>query len=301
VIPARRRTQRVRLLTKGDSMSEMPSSRSLFAVDVEKYTHRQDRWLPKVREVILRTVPTAFAKVGVDWEEDLVHLDDTGDGLIATMADVGPHRLVDAAYWLDRQLRLHNRDAAGLRLRMRVAVHVGPIHVADGSGAAKNELCRLLDDDDLRAAMKATRGNVALIVSDVVYRTAVAGGYTEEVEPDWFRRVESQVKDTLQVAWVTAPANDLPQHPIGTPAREPGRSRPSPDRAPAAPAAPAEAGAKRPAVPAGGVRIGGSVHGNSVIGGTNHGDMRYGATDRGRAGYRDPDDEPYFGRSGDGA
>ncbi|MFI6580296.1 hypothetical protein [Embleya sp. NPDC050493] len=271
-------------------MSDMPSIRALFAVDAEKFTHNRDVLLPKVREAIGTVVREAFARAGLDWDEQVAHVDDTGDGLILTMADDRTHQLVDAVYWLDRGLRSRARLHEGPSLRMRAAVHVGPIHVSDGSGAAKNELCRLLDDAFVRAALRSTKGHVAAIVSDIVYRTAVLGGYTEAVEPAWFRRVESHVKDTRQLAWVHAPANDLPAALDPAPPAEP-EQRPEPVAVSARPAA----GAPRPEPGAGGQQfhIGGNLHGNNVLGSTHHGDMNFG-TD-GRNHYRDPDDEPHFG------
>ncbi|MYS82434.1 hypothetical protein [Embleya scabrispora] len=270
-------------------MSDMPSIRALFAVDAEKFTHNRDVLLPKVREAIGAVVPEAFAQAGLDWDKQVAHVDDTGDGLILTMTDDRTHQLVDAVYWLDRRLRTRARLHEGPPLRMRAAVHVGPIHVSDGSGTAKNELCRLLDDTFVRAALRATKGHVAAIVSDIVYRTAVLGGYTEAVEPGWFRRVESHVKDTRQLAWVHAPANDLP--PILDPAPPAEPDRPGPADAPAR-RTPAPARVE-PAPGGQQFHIGGNLHGNNLVGGTNHGDMNFG-TD-GRAHYRDPDDEPRFG------
>ncbi|MGC0421537.1 hypothetical protein [Embleya sp. AB8] len=284
-------------------MSDMPSIRALFAVDAEKFTHNRDVLLPKVREAITSVVPEAFARAGLDWDKQVAHVDDTGDGLILTMTDDRTHQLVDAVYWLDRRLRTRARLHEGPALRMRAAVHMGPIHVSDGSGTAKNELCRLLDDAHVRAALRATKGHVAAIVSDSVYRTAVLGGYTDAVEPGWFRRVESHVKDTRQIAWVHAPANDLPERldPEPGPADpvvSPGRPARPAASASAVPTVPTEPPGSRSGPGAGGQRIhigGGAMHGNNVVGSTNHGDMNYGTA--GRVERQDPDDEPYFGTS----
>ncbi|UGQ13546.1 hypothetical protein LO772_08050 [Yinghuangia sp. ASG 101] len=238
-------------------MTEMPPSRAMIAVDVQKYTGNPGASLPAVRQAVREIVPSALHRVGVSWDDDVERCDDAGDGLIVIVRDDHTHRLVDAVHYLNRELRRRRRDFDGPPLRLRAAVHHGPIDPVEGSGTAKNELCRMLDADELRQALAQTASYVALAVSDHVLRTAVRDRFTETVEEADFHRIDTEVKGMVLPSWVHVPANDW-----------------KPGAAPAAPGEPRQrtetpAPARDPQ-PIGGIRIG-TVHGSAVTGGTVNG------------------------------
>jgi len=262
-------------------MADMPPSRALLAVDVEKFSGHPGVALTAVRETVRDVVWSALRRVGVDREADVERCDDTGDGLIIALRDERTHVLVDAAHYLNRELRTRKRTFDGPPLRMRVAVHCGPIDRDEGSGTAKIELCRMLDAEELRTALAGTASYVALAVSDQVFRTAVCDGYAETVDKDVFHRVDIAVKSARLVTWMHVPNNDWPA--VGTAARIPASpglgsgpasvgpgphqsEQPSPPAAPQPVAQSTSQPAARAESPLrGGIHIG-SVTGNAVTG-----------------------------------
>jgi|GEM_PF-2257963 len=98
-------------------------------------------------------------------------------------------------------------------LRMRVSLHLGPVHdpsreaLADGNGGARIVLHRLLDDRSIRALLERTdplTTHVGAIVSPQVYEGAVEDGYAA-LSPQEFHRVEVEVKTYRGVAYVHVP------------------------------------------------------------------------------------------------
>ncbi|MGW1267438.1 hypothetical protein [Streptomyces sp. NPDC002491] len=247
-------------------MPDMPPSRALLAVDVEKYTANQGPTLPAIRATVRTALSYALRTRELDWDHDVADAEDTGDGFLIVLTDERTHLLIDAVEALNHQLR-RIKLSGGPALRMRVAVHAGPVH-EDGAATAKSRLCRLLEADILRQALAATRSHVALAVSDSVFQTAVMDGYTD-LDAESFRQVHDSVKGMPLKGWIYTPANDLPSTfgsgPDGSAATVP--PAPAPDLA--APAQP------EPLAPVFHI---GSQSGNQVMGGTVHGGMNYNAT-----------------------
>ncbi|MGW0661963.1 hypothetical protein [Streptodolium elevatio] len=246
-------------------MVDMPPYRALITVDAEKFSATSDIAMPDVRKAITSVMRTALGDVGLDWDTDVERCDDTGDGVIVTLTDERAHLLVDAVHYLNRELRKRALRFDGPPLRLRAAVHCGPIDPVDGSGAAKIEVCRMSDAEVGREALKATASRVALLISDQVFRTVVRGqGYTETVEEGMFHRVDAAIKNGTLPVWVHVPANDW------RPAETAPAAGPAAAQQPNAPTTPPPAPPSRP----GQVHIG-NVTGPSVVaetfnGGINH-------------------------------
>ncbi|WP_281478036.1 hypothetical protein [Yinghuangia seranimata] len=244
----------------------MPPYRALITVDAEKFSKTSDIGMPAVREAIRSVMRTALGDVGLDWDADVERCDDTGDGVIITLTDERVHLLVDAVHYLNRELRKRALRFDGPSLRLRAAVHCGPIDPAEGSGAAKIEVCRMSDAEVGREALRATASRVALLVSDQVFRTVVRGqGYAETVEESMFHRVDTPIKNGTLTVWVHVPANDW--HPSST---APAAASAATPEASAATAAPPPASPAR----AGQVHIG-SVSGPSVVAETFNGGISH--------------------------
>ena len=104
-------------------------------------------------------------------------------------------------------IRRHNHmscQAAGIQLR--AAAHIGPVE-HDGHGFVGtdiNPLFRMLDAGPLRRALAGSTAEVALMVSDNVYRCLVCR-CPSLVSPEVFRQVRFQVKHTRAQAWIYLP------------------------------------------------------------------------------------------------
>ncbi|HZB30750.1 MAG TPA: ATP-binding cassette domain-containing protein [Streptosporangiaceae bacterium] len=182
--------------------------RTIVAVDVEKFGDRR-RTNPHrlaVRDGLYRALGEAFAKVGVPWE-DTYH-EDRGDGAFALIrADVPKsHVAARLSGPLAAALRRHNEShPPEARIRLRVALHAGEVH-HDGhgvAGAALDLTFRLLDSPDLKSALAAGPGEVALIASNWFFDDVIR--HTPECAPATYRQVTVAVKETKTTAWVSLP------------------------------------------------------------------------------------------------
>lgn len=197
----------------------MPPHCALLAVDTEAYASRPGPALPRTHRAIRETLDEALARAGFEADSDVTRLDDTGDGAIVTVAGQDLSRLLDPVVSeLDRELR--RRVARGeQRLRMRVAIHAGPVDDTEHVGPAKNETARLLSATSVYEALRRnTKADIALIVSDYVYQAAVRQDYAAALDSDWFTPVDVTEKEYEARAWVYVPGAGRPE--LGEPASE---------------------------------------------------------------------------------
>lgn len=182
----------------------LPSVRSLLIVDAEGFSRNRDAELPGLHTEIRRVVESACERSGLgDAWRAARFLQSTGDGLLivlpleAMTSLIHPFvdRLQDALTEARAPLR-----AQGLQLRLRVALHVGLVDdehpVTAGISTATNEVCRLLDCEPLRAALRDSDPDVthtAAIVSSEAFDMFVRGGHAG-LEPSQFAQVRATVK-----------------------------------------------------------------------------------------------------------
>ena len=172
---------------------------ALFAVDIAGFTspHRDDDIRLYLHEELYQVLHKAFDGSGIPWAD--CFCEDRGDGVLIVVPPGIPCKgLIDP---LPERLRgliwRHNhvtREAAGIQLR--AAVHIGRVEY-DGHGFVGtdiNLLFRMLDARPLKAALAGSGAELALIVSDYVYRNLVCR-YPSLVSPDAFRpQVPGQVQ-----------------------------------------------------------------------------------------------------------
>lgn len=198
---------------------------SLLAVDIAGFTEpdRDDDIRLYLHEELYRVLEKAFDGSGIPW--DACFREDRGDGALIVMPpgiackdvmDPLPERLRS-------MIRRHNhvfRDNAAIKLR--TATHIGPVD-HDGHGFIGSDidfLFRMLDARPLRRALTCSDTELALIISDYVYRSIVCR-YPSLISPDAFSPVRVQVKQTRAKAWIYLPGT-LPL--TGTAARLAGRA-----------------------------------------------------------------------------
>jgi hypothetical protein len=195
----------------------LPSYRAVVVVDMENYSGHRGAEHPKLTEMIPLVLERTLDRAGFKalWEERLFP-DSTGDGYaVGFPAErlpvlVGPFldALQDELAYQDGMLRTLGRD---VRMRMRVAVSVGPLHEdhpdAPGTGDTRVEAHRLVDAHALRSLLSESDPNltfVAAIVSERVFDDVVAAGYGSK-QPSDFVRTDVEVKKYRKPAYLHVP------------------------------------------------------------------------------------------------
>ncbi|WP_432837302.1 hypothetical protein [Dactylosporangium sp. CA-092794] len=191
--------------------SPQPQRRILVAVDVERYSQRENLQQYHIQRAFQRALADAADRLGLRRAEWLTQ--PSGDGELAILPAGTSEPLVVAhlGATLDALLRERNRDlGADLRIRLRLAVHVGLVHL-DGAngfpGAAAVTVCRLVEARPLKDALAAfPSAGAALIVSEQVYDDVVAQRY-EGLRPDSYTRVRIELPEKRfeAGAWIAVP------------------------------------------------------------------------------------------------
>ena len=180
---------------------------TLFAVDIAGFTSpdRDDDIRLYLHEELYHVLERAFDGSGLPWAR-CFH-EDRGDGaLIVVPPGLACKGIIDPLPERLRSLiRRHNHvscQAAGIQLR--AAAHIGPVEHDDHGfvGSDINLLFRMLEARPLRRALAGSGAELALIVSDEVYRSLVCR-YPSLVSPEAFQRVKFQVKYTRASAWTS--------------------------------------------------------------------------------------------------
>ncbi|MFJ6000282.1 hypothetical protein [Streptomyces sp. NPDC092370] len=149
-----------------------------------------------------------------------------------------PRLVDDYIRHLVAELREYNSQRVPeARMRLRAVVHQGLVELADNgfAGTAVVATARLLNALPLYDALAAhPDADLALLLSDDVFRSTVAGGHTTLSAED-FTRVAVRVKEYEATAWRWVPAPAVAS-------REPGAAQPGKRVAPV----PGEPAADRP-------------------------------------------------------
>jgi hypothetical protein len=178
---------------------------TLFAVDIARFTRsdRDDDIRRFLHEQLYVMLQKAFDGSGVPWAA--CWYEDRGDGVLVVIPPgisglnlVGP--LPKRLRGLVR--RQNHACRASAQIQLRVAAHFGLVeHDGHGFvGSDVNLLFRILDAPPLKEALAASCADMALIVSDDVYRTFVCR-HRSLVSPDAFASVHFQAKDAEFQAW----------------------------------------------------------------------------------------------------
>lgn len=205
----------------GVRVDHEPRHFAILVVDAESSSQVDGADQPRFRSALRHALTQALRSSGLDWDS-AHHAEASGDSWLFVFDVNQAHHLIGPVVSnLDRRLESHNRQHLP-RIRLRVAVQQGVVHLPDvpgqplRGGTALNEVHRLLDATELKNALKNSRSNTALIVSDDIYRTLVRDRYVDDMSPESFGRVEVAVKDYHALAWIYVPGYHEP--PIHTPA-----------------------------------------------------------------------------------
>jgi hypothetical protein len=187
---------------------------TLIAVDIADFTRpdRDDDVRMFMREELYRILERAFDGSGISWTR--CFLEDRGDGvLVVVPPGIAATGIIDPLPERLRGLiRRHNHvSCSAAHFQLRMAGHLGPVD-HDGHGFVGTDvdfLFRMLDARPLKQVLASTGADLALIVSEYLYRTIVSR-HPSLVSPADFCPIRFQVKHTRARAWTYVPSAPHP-------------------------------------------------------------------------------------------
>ncbi|MGW4640633.1 hypothetical protein ACWEN6_19010 [Sphaerisporangium sp. NPDC004334] len=192
-------------------MHDTPQYRAMLTYDIEDYSTRNNTEQYALQSAMIRLLDLAAGSAGLgllEWKRQ-----PQGDGEFVVLPPaVHPARLLGSfTDTLSQAIDAHNTSPQP-HLRLRLAVHAGPIHVdgpAGSPGRRAVESGRLVNADALRAALRAVKkASLGVIVSDTFYDDYVGQGYGGP-PADQFRRVKAKVKQQEYIAYVHLPGHNV--------------------------------------------------------------------------------------------
>ncbi|MEI5132361.1 hypothetical protein RB199_09495 [Streptomyces libani] len=181
-----------------------------IAVDAQAYGGNNDRRQSEIQHDLPRILSRAARGTGLDRSQ--WHIQPKGDEELAVhpMDGTEPRLVDDFVRHLVAELREYNGlRVPTARMRLRAAIHHGPVELADNgfAGSTVVTTARLLSSRHLYAALQANAdADLALLLSDDVYRCTVAGGHTTLSTAE-FRSVAVREKEYEAAAWLQVPGH----------------------------------------------------------------------------------------------
>lgn len=178
---------------------------AIVAVDIADFTNpaRSQLHQAAMHNGLYEVLRTAFDNAGVEWTS--CDHEDRGDGaLILVPSRFSKTLLVDRlpSLLVAGLARYNAVHAAEANIQLRMAVHSGEVS-ADPDGkvsVAVNETFRILDAADAKADLRGSRGILAIIASETIYRDVIK--FDPATEPGKFRQIPVAVKHTKVTAWL---------------------------------------------------------------------------------------------------
>lgn len=194
-------------------MNPVPQHRALLGVDVIGSAQLPGHLMDAVPATISKLVGAALTQSGIR-QDDVLSLESPGDGALLVLPSGKLGEVLDAAVLLDQLTTEHNRWHKP-EVRLRAAVHVGPIGDDDGFYRARITHARLLDAPEFKELVRRchTEGaedtaNTALIVSAEALDTAFGGDHTRVARRSEFASLPVAHKEYRHEAWVRVPGFD---------------------------------------------------------------------------------------------
>ncbi|MFC8141700.1 hypothetical protein ACFUKV_08035 [Streptomyces paradoxus] len=190
-----------------------------IAVDAEAYGGKNDRGQSQTQHDLPRILDGAARGAGLDRAQWQIQRKGDEQLAVRPLDGTEPRLVDDYIRHLVAELREYNvQRVPGARMRLRAVVHQGLVELADNgfAGTAVVATARLLTARPLYDALAAHPGaDLALLLSDDVFRSTVAGGHTTLSTED-FTRVTAQVKEYEATAWLWMPAPAVASREPGT-------------------------------------------------------------------------------------
>jgi tetratricopeptide (TPR) repeat protein len=193
--------------------------RTILIVDVEGFGNhsRTNSHQVTVRDGLYQALQTAFRRAEIPWTS--CDREDRGDSVFilappdlpkSLFVESLPRALVEA---LDAHNATHLTEE---RIRLRMVLHAGEITYDDHgvTAASINLAFRLLDAEQLKAALAGSPGVLALITSSWFFDEVVQHS---RADPLTFRQVPVVVKETATTGWISLPDHPYPPSKIRKP------------------------------------------------------------------------------------
>jgi hypothetical protein len=193
----------------------LPHHRSIIAVDIERSTTRTNPVKAEQRRTVYELFDTALRSAGIQ-ERHRDRFIDRGDGILALIhpVDQAPKALLltRAIPTLHRLSADHNDSLPRTcqpqrQMRLRVVVHSGEVHYDTNGcfGEALDLAFRLLDAAQVKKALRAANGPLALVVSEDIHRSVIRHAYDGIDQRTFHPLVRVQVADRRHTGWIHIP------------------------------------------------------------------------------------------------
>jgi len=211
--------------------------RMCLAFDLEQYSAGSDADQIEKQRAMMSMVRAACERGALERAHWLTQ--GQGDGELAVLPPGIDEARVIMALWREFREGLYgynHRASAGARLRMRIAVHEGVVYIGENgfAGTAINTVCRLRDCHEAKDALRATEGDLVLIVSERIFHDVIHGYETLDLPAQAFVKTPVDIpdKDFRAVAYIFSGDAARRDQPAGvTPAEDaPGPDRGAPDK-----------------------------------------------------------------------
>lgn len=187
--------------------------RTILVVDVEGSERRSNHQLLARHDGMYEALHTALSDSGVAVEH--CQIEDRGDGALVLLPPTTPNASVEMLP--DRLVaavtRYNAMMTAEAQLRLRLAVHSGPIHQDryGPTGSSINYAFRLLDAAAFKSVFRASLDPVILVVSPLFFDEVVRRN--PDSDPRSYQRISITIKETTTDAWIRSPGGDAPTRP----------------------------------------------------------------------------------------
>ncbi|GAB3696462.1 hypothetical protein [Saccharopolyspora tripterygii] len=215
----------------------MPEHCALLTADTIESGGTRPEHLGTIPHLVEKIVAEASSEVGI---AENVHRNGqfSGDGFLRAYPSQYLPALIDLVASIDALLIQHNLSAKP-EIRLRIALHLGPLPTEFGLYRPNIDVCRLLDADEFQALVKrwrsslhADRFTTALILSDDAHRAVFGGDYTRTITRHDFGPMNIEHKEFEQKAWARI-AGVNPAQLTEPPASPPDSQEPGDDTRPA--------------------------------------------------------------------
>lgn len=184
-----------------------------IAVDAQSYGSGNDRRQSEIQHDLPRLLDRAARGAGLDRAQWQIQRKGDEQLAVRPLDGTEPRLVDDYVRHLVAGLRAYNAQRVPeARMRLRAVIHQGLVELADNgfAGTAVVATARLLNARALYDALAAhPEADLALLLSDDVFRSTVAGGHTTLTTGD-FTPVTVQVKEYEATAWLRVPAPGTP-------------------------------------------------------------------------------------------
>ncbi|MEU5436134.1 hypothetical protein AB0G73_22535 [Streptomyces sp. NPDC020719] len=180
-----------------------------IAVDAQAYSRRNDRRQSEIQRDLPQLLDRAARGAGLDRAQWQIQRKGDEQLAVRPLDGTEPRLVDDYVRHLVAELREYNAQRVPeARMRLRAVIHQGLVELAENgfAGSAVVATARLLSARQLYDALAAhPDADLALLLSDDVFRSTVAGGHTT-LSTDDFTHVAVRVKEYEAMAWLRVPA-----------------------------------------------------------------------------------------------